>query len=43
VIDEDTWANNLELYSYSFPQIAQGDPMWDYENVVDMSFLEAAE
>jgi len=43
LITADTWENNLELYSFSFPQIAQGDPIWDFENVVDSSYLEAAQ
>jgi ABC-type nitrate/sulfonate/bicarbonate transport system substrate-binding protein len=42
IIDEATWKNNLELYAFSFPQIAEGDSIWDFENVVDSSFIEAA-
>jgi NitT/TauT family transport system substrate-binding protein len=43
LIAADTWENNLELYAYSFPQLAQGDAIWDYENVVDSSYLEAVQ
>jgi len=43
VIDEATWKNNLELYAFSFPQIAEGDSIWEFENVVDSSFIEAAQ
>jgi len=41
-IDEETWSASRAFFAPSFPQLASDDEIWDYANVIDMSYLEAA-
>jgi ABC-type nitrate/sulfonate/bicarbonate transport system substrate-binding protein len=41
-VDEEIWEASRTFFAPSFPPLATDDAIWEYSNVIDMSYLESA-